>query len=132
MPKDNPAIAASELAAIEAVLNIYFDGLHEGDPAKLAASFHPLSHLYCAVDGKIADVPAPQWFEMVKNRPSPKSKGAVRTDKIISIDLNGPVTAFAKVQCSIPPRHFTDYLSLVKLDGRWQVIAKAYHYDVRD
>lgn len=131
MPKDNPAVAASEIAAIEATLQTYFDGLHEGDPAKLAQAFHPASHLYSAVEGKIADMPAPQWFELVKTRPSPASKGDKRTDRIISIDLNGPVTAFAKVECSIPPRYFTDYLTLVKLDGRWQVIAKAYHYNVK-
>ncbi len=36
-----------------------------------------------------------------------------------------------KVQCQLPPRYFTDYLSLVKADGRWQIIAKSFHTDVR-
>lgn len=121
----------SELAAVEKTLWIYLDGLHEGDPEKLAASFHPASHLYCAVDGKVDDLPAPDWFKRVAGRPSPKSQGHARADRIVSIDFNGPVTAFAKVECAVPPRHFTDYLTLVKHDGRWQVIAKAYHYVVK-
>lgn len=129
MPKD--AVAQSELAAVEQTLWTYFDGLHEGDTSKLAAAFHPSSHLYCAVDGKVVDLPANDWYELVKKRPSAKSQGHPRTDRIVSIDFNGPVTAFAKVECSLPPRYFTDYLTLVKLDGRWQVIAKAYHYETR-
>ena len=40
----------------------------------------------------------------------------------------GPVTAFAKVECAIPPKHFTDFLTLVKFEGRWQIVAKVFHY----
>jgi len=50
----------------------------------------------------------------------------------VSIDFSGPATAFAKVECQIPPRYFTDYLTLLKVDGRWQVIAKAYHTVTRE
>ncbi len=27
----------------------------------------------------------------------------------------------------MPPRYFTDYLTLLKVDGRWQVISKTFH-----
>ena len=63
---------------------------------------------------------------------SAKSKGSARADRIVSIDFSGPATAFAKVECQIPPRYFTDYLTLLKVDGRWQVIAKAYHTVTRE
>ena len=53
-------------------------------------------------------------------------------DVVVSIDFSGPATAFAKVECQIPPRYFTDYLTLLKVDGRWQVIAKAFHTVTRD
>ena len=53
--------------------------------------------------------------------------GSERRDRIVSIDFSGPATAFAKVECQIPPRYFTDYLTLLKVEGRWQVIAKAFH-----
>ena len=42
----------------------------------------------------------------------------------------GPVTALAKVQCSIGANHFTDLLTLIFVDGRWQVIAKVFHVDI--
>jgi hypothetical protein len=124
---------SSDVAAIEKVLQVYFDGLHEGDTKKLGEAFHPASHLYAAGgDGKAADMPRADWFKMVESLPSAKSKGSPRADRIVSIDFSGPATAFAKVECQIPPRYFTDYLTLLKVGGRWQVISKAYHTVTRE
>ena len=118
----------SEIAEIEKTLRIYFDGLYEGDTKKLGEAFHPASHLYSVgTDGGAADVPRADWFKMVESRASAKSRGDERRDRIVSIDFSGPATAFAKVECQLPPRYFTDYLTLLKIDGRWQVIAKAFH-----
>ena len=127
MPKDQAHEATSEIAAIEQTLQTYFDGLYEGDTAKLGAAFHPAAHLYgVGTDGAALDMPRADWLAMVGGRPSAKSKGSERRDRIVSIDFSGPTTAFAKVECQLPPRYFTDYLSLLKLDGRWVVISKSY------
>lgn len=123
----------SEVAAVEKVLQVYFDGLYEGDIKKLGEAFHPASHLYSAdAQGKAADLPRADWLKLVEGRPSARSQGSVRADRIVSIDFSGPVTAFAKVECQIPPRYFTDYLSLLKVDGRWQVISKSFHAVTRE
>jgi len=123
----------SDVAEVEQVLEVYFDGLYEGDTKKLAAAFHPASHLYSVgTDGKAADFPRADWFKMVEGRPSAKSKGSERRDRIVSIDFSSPSTAFAKVECQIPPRYFTDYLTLLKVDGRWQVISKSFHTVMKD
>ena len=47
-------------------------------------------------------------------------------ERILSVDITGPNTALVKLNCAIAPRFFTDYLSLIKLDGRWQVINKTF------
>ena len=60
---------------------------------------------------------------------SPASKGEARADEIVSIQFAGPVTALATLRCSIRPRDFIDLLTLVHVDGRWQVIAKVFHWD---
>lgn len=121
-----------EIEAIEKVVWTYLDGLHEGDAGKLASAFHEGSHLYSMSDGGVADLPRDKWLEMVKSRPSAKSKGIGRTDRIVSIDMSGPETAFVKVECSIHPRYFTDYLQLLKLDGGWRIVSKTFRADVRE
>ena len=87
----------------------------------------PASVQTSVTDGKLDDLPRARWFDMVKGRPSAFSRDLPRRDWVVQIDRSGPNTAFAKVQCQIPPRYFTDYLTLLKVDGRWQVIAKAFH-----
>jgi len=122
---------ASDLQQIEQVLQTYFDGVYEGDTAKLAQAFHEEAHLFSSEDGRLADMSRPQWFELLRNRPSAQSRDLQRRDWVVQIDRSGPNTAFAKVHCQIPPRYFTDYLTLVRLADGWKVISKTYHTETR-
>jgi hypothetical protein len=122
----------ADIEAIEKVVWTYLDGLHEGDTDKLAKAFHDVSHLYSMEKGGVADLPRAKWFEFVKGRPSAKSRGLARTDRIISIDLSGPETAFVKLECSIHPRYFTDYLLLLKLEEGWRIVSKSFRTDTRE
>src|SRR3972149_4130446 len=122
---------AGEIEAIEKVVWTYLDGLYEGDAGKITKAFHEGSHLYSMHEGGVAALPREKWLEMVKGRPSPKSKGLKRTDRIVSIDLSGPETAFVKLECSVHPRYFTDYLTLLKLDEGWRVVSKTFRTDLR-
>ena len=124
--------AQTAVAEIEQVIQTYFDGLYEGDVAKLAAAFHPVSHLYWEKDGGVEDLPREQWFEMVKSRPSGASRGLKRDDRILLMDISGPETALVKVACQLPPRYFTDYLVAMKLSDGWQIVSKAYRCDTRE
>jgi hypothetical protein len=122
---------ANDRAAIEAVVWTYLDGLYEGNADKLAASFHPVSHLYSDDNGTVTDLPRDKWIEWVRSRPSPKSKGHPRHDRILSVDQAGPATALVKCECAVPPRFFVDYLTLIKTTEGWRVVAKAFKTETR-
>jgi Putative lumazine-binding len=122
---------AGDIGSIEKVVWTYLDGLYEGDAGKIAKAFHEGSHLYSMHEGGVSDLPREKWLDMLKGRPSAKSKGLKRTDRIVSIDLSGPETAFVKLECSIHPRYFTDYLTLLKLNDGWRVVSKTFRTDVR-
>jgi hypothetical protein len=126
-----PAPAGGAVAAIEAVIQTYCDGLYEGDVEKLGAAFHPVSHLYCERDGEVVDVPRERWFEAVRNRTPPAASGLARDDRILMLDLSGPETALAKVACQIPPRYFTDYLVLNRTEAGWKIVSKVYRTETR-
>ena len=117
---------SDERSAIESTIQDYFDGLYEGDADKLAHVFLPTSALTFEQDGQVQVLPLADWLKAVRERGSPKSKGLARDDAILLIDQSGPTTAFVKVKCQIPPRYFTDYLNLLKIDGRWRVAQKIY------
>ena len=120
-----------EIAAIEAVVKTYLDGLYEGDADKLAAAFHPTSALTSEDGGALKIVPRDAWLDLVRSRPSPRAQNLSRHDEILQIDVAGPGTAFVKLKCAIPPRFFTDCLCLLKIDGRWQVAQKVFSVEVR-
>jgi hypothetical protein len=123
--------AHPELDAIKAVLQTYLDGLYEGDADKLATAFHATSALASSTDGTLQVTPRDAWLAAVRTRPSPKAQGSARGDEILSIDIAGPTMAFVKLRCQIPPRYFTDQLSLLKIDGRWQVAQKVFQTETR-
>lgn len=121
-------MSSAQVNDILAVVQIYLDGLYEGDTAKIRQSFHPASSLFAvAADGKLVNMPREEWCKMVEGRASPKASGLTREhEQILSVDITGPNTALVKLNCAIAPRFFTDYLSLIRLDGRWVVINKTF------
>lgn len=127
-----PEQADEELAALRAVIEQYFDGLYRSDAALLAQVFHPRAHYATASSGSLLQLDLEQYLPMVAARPSPQSKGESRRDRIVTLELAGPVTALARVECSIAPKRFVDFLTLIKVDGRWQIIAKVFHYEIEE
>jgi hypothetical protein len=120
----------TQFDAISTVLQNYFDGLHHSDTQILRQVFHSAAIYACATDGTLLTLCMDEYFTIVDQRPSPASRGDARTDRIISIEFAGPVTAVARVECSIKPKHFTDLLTLIFIDGRWQIISKVFHYEI--
>jgi hypothetical protein len=121
---------SAEFDSVVAVLQEYFDGLHHSDTQRLRRVFHPSALYACATDGTLLALGMGEYFPIVDKRPSPASRGDARSDRIVSIEFAGRVTALARVECAILPKHFVDLLTLVKLDGRWQIIAKVFHYEL--
>ena len=120
------------LKEVVSVVRTYLDGLHEGDVTKLAKTFHESCHLYSQGEGgTLTDLPRGKWLDLVASRPSAKSRGLARTDRIVSVDFSGPETAFVKVECSIHPLYFTDYLTLLRLTEGWRVVSKTFRTDVK-
>ncbi len=121
----------SALAEIEALLARYFDALYKSDSASLGELMHPAAIYASASERPLLHRAMDEYLPIVAARPSPASRGEPRRDRIEMIDLAGDETALAKVRCSIGSRDFVDYLSLVRTDGRWRIIAKIFQFTTR-
>ncbi len=119
----------TQFNAIAEVIAVYFDGLYYSDTTRLRQAFHPRAHYVCATDGEWLFREMEEYFTVVDNRPSPASRSERRTDRIRSIEFAGPETARACVNCSIGDRFFTDFLTLVLHEDRWQIISKVFHHE---
>lgn len=118
-------------AELVAAMADYFDGLYHSDTARLARVFHPRARYVCATDGTLTELGMDEYFPIVDRRPSPASRGEARADRIVSIEFAGPVTAFVRAECAIGPKRFTDFLTFVRLDGAWRIVAKVFHFEPR-
>ena len=87
--------------AIATALEDYFDGLYHGDTGKMRQVFMPQAHLFSAVDSPMLDWSLDQYMDVMANRESPADQGKKRHDRILSIDVVGPQTAIAKVECCL-------------------------------
>jgi Putative lumazine-binding len=120
---------AETAAEVQSVMQDYFDGLHFSDTARLKRAFHPLAQYVCVTDGTLLHRTMDEYFPVVDARPSPASKGEARRDEVLELALAGPVTATLRARCAIGGKLFTDCLTLIRLDGRWQIISKVFHYE---
>jgi len=120
----------TEFVAVTNVISNYFDGLYNSDTSMLAEVFHPRAHYVCATDGGILHLNMDEYFSLVDKRLSPASRREKRNDRILSVEFAGPVTAHARVECSIETKFFTDFLTLIFAERKWQIISKVFHYDI--
>ncbi|WP_269716068.1 nuclear transport factor 2 family protein [Caulobacter sp. NIBR2454] len=119
-------MTAAAFAEISEVLADYFDGLHHCDVEKLASVFHPKALYATADETPLLHRTMDEYLPVVAARQSPASRGEPRRDHIDEIQLAGDNTAHARVRCSIGDRDFVDFLSLVRTDGQWRIIAKIF------
>ena len=119
-------------AAVTDVLETYFDGLYHADTDRLAIVFHPKAIYATADETPLLYRTMDEYFPVVAKRVSPASRDEPRRDVIDSIEFAGENTALARVRCSIGNKDFVDFLTLVRTDGAWRIIAKIFQITERE
>ena len=117
-------------AEVTRALQPYFDGLYEGDVDKMRRIFHPTCMLYSAPEERASRLELEDYYARVKERPSPKSLGQPRHDAILGVHASGEGAAIAVLRTARAPRLYTDFISLLRIDGRWQIVAKSYSWTI--
>ena len=117
----------ARLEHIEALLNDYFDALYRCDAGLLARVFHPRA-IYATADETPALIRSmDDYFAVVAARDSPASRAETRRDFVDGVEFSGENTALARVRCSIGSRDYVDFLSLIRCDEGWRILAKVFH-----
>lgn len=124
-----PSATTADFAAVLELLERYFEAFQHSDARALGELFHP-GALYAFADGEsLKQLDMPTYLPIVAARPSPASRGEARDDRVLALEFAGPATALAKVESCIAQKHYVDFLSLLKLEGRWRIVAKVFHVD---
>ncbi len=118
-------------AEVLACLDDYFDGLYRCDAALLERVFHPEARYVGAPEGALVFRSMAEYLPIVAGRVSGEQRREARADRVEAIEFAGPHVAMARVRCRIGPRFFTDFLSMIKDDGRWRIVAKVFHTEIQ-
>ncbi|WP_422375092.1 nuclear transport factor 2 family protein [Roseibium sp.] len=123
---------SNALTDIQSVIGDYFDALYHCDTVLLEKVFHPKAVYATADETPLLHRTMAEYVPVVAKRQSPASRGEARRDVIDEIQLAGDNTAFARVRCSIGNNDFTDFLTFVREDGRWKIMAKIFQIKPRE
>jgi hypothetical protein len=121
----------SDIRALLAIAQDYFDAACEMDADKFASLFHHSSSVTkVGEDGNVSVMPVQMWLAAVRTTKAPKQLGLERHDEILSIDVVREL-ALLKLKLQIPPRYFTDMLSCLKVNGTWKIVQKVMTMETR-
>ena len=112
-----------EEEGVRQALNYYLQGHSTGDGEFFKKAFHPEAKLFWIRDGQFTQRTSAEYIAGASGKPSPDE--AQRKRSIESVDITGNA-AVAKIVLDYPNVRFTDYMSLLKINGEWKIVNKTF------
>src|SRR3712207_2794550 len=121
-----PSVRAesAEEAAVRAAVGHYLRAHATGQGEHHRKVFHPEAKLFAVRDGKFWQLTSEEYISRSPGKPADDE--AQRKRSVESVDVAGNA-AVAKVVLDYPQVRFTDYMSLLKIDGEWRIVNKTFH-----
>lgn len=111
-------------AAVRAAVELYMRTHATGDGRYAAEAFHPDLVMYAFRDGALVSRTGKEFVSGFPGRPADDEEQ--RSRWIAMVDIHG-TAAVAKVVLDYPAVRFTDYFTLLKIDGTWTIMNKVFH-----
>jgi len=119
-----PAAAQTpDEAGARVPLELYLKGHATGDGAHWRRAFHEGARIEGIREGKLVSRTRDEFVAGATGKPADDE--AQRKRRIVSVDVVGDA-AYAKIELDYPKVRFTDYMTLLKLDGEWKIMNKVY------
>lgn len=114
--------AQTELEKINRVLLDYIEGTANGQPERVRNAFHKDLKLYHIKSDSLVIWKGTNYVNNIK-----KGRKNNRIGRVVMLDYEGNA-GIAKIEVLMPDfeRVYTDYLLLLKVDGKWQIIHKSF------
>ena len=119
---------ADDIELIQQTVQHYFDGLYDSNLESLTQAFHPKAQIIGYFQKDLLFMSREQFLEFIKNTPPPSANGETYDMKIVSLEITGN-EAFVKVADLYLGFRFTDYLSLMKIEGVWVIVNKTFYHE---
>jgi hypothetical protein len=115
----------SEEQAIRAVIHLYVDGMAFANEPALKKAFHSQAAIIGNYQGAVEWMSRDEFIATILAE-TPAAPGSQPLMEIEMIEITGDA-ASVRVVDEFGDMRFSDYLSLLKIDGRWTIVNKLYH-----
>ncbi len=113
-----------EKEQVREAIDYYFQAHATGNGEYLREAFHPVAHLYFVRDDDFSQLTLEEYIAGFDGTP-PEDEDQ-RTRSIDEIDVSGNA-AIATITLDYPNGVYTDYMSMLKIEGRWQIVNKTFY-----
>lgn len=122
------ATTTTDAELIRQVVEHYLHGLKFNDTTSLQRVFWPEARLFWVqADGQLGELTQPQWYASFGGSVGKEEPGVLRMAKIDQ----ARDAASVKVIEEYPGSRYIDYLSLLRIQGRWWIVGKIYTVETK-
>lgn len=121
-----PDPADLEESLVRAALRHYLRGHATGQGSEHEQAFHEVANLYWVGENGLMTRSSEEYIAGASGQPAANESERARW--IDWVDISGDASV-AKITLDYPGAYFTDYMQLLKIDGRWQIVNKIFHVE---
>lgn len=118
----------SDEEGIKRAIGYYFQAHATGNGDYLREAFHPVAMLFFVRDNELAQFTLEEYIALFDGNAPADEEGRVRTIDHIEISGNAAV---ATITLDYPNAYYTDYMSMLKIDGVWKIVNKTFYMIAR-
>ncbi|MEA2307123.1 MAG: hypothetical protein QOH43_4403 [Solirubrobacteraceae bacterium] len=116
---------AEQAAEITRTVDLYVEGMRNGDGAKLREAFHPQAWMFGSLAGTRYDEPIDELIATVDGHPLDVA-GSYQA-RVVSVEQVGDAAvAVLEEQGCWGTVSFTDFFALAQIDGAWTIVNKTF------
>jgi hypothetical protein len=116
---------AEQAAEITRTVDLYVEGMRNGDGAKLREAFHPQAWMFGSLAGTRYDEPIDELIATVDGHPLDVD-GSYQA-RVVSVEQVGDAAvAVLEEQGCWGTVSFTDFFALAQIDGAWTIVNKTF------
>ena len=119
------AVTGSEKAEITRTIDLYVEGVRDGDGAKLREAFHPQAWMFGSLAGTRYDEPIGELIALVEGHPADVD-GSFQA-RVVSVEEVGDAAfAVLEEQGFWGTVSMTDFFTMAQIDGKWTIVNKTF------
>lgn len=118
------AASDADAAAARVPLESYISAHATGNPDYIRKAFFADAKIMAWRDGKLLNLSVEEFASRFSGKPA--ADESQRKRRIESLDITGNA-GVARIVLDYPDATLTDYMSLLKVNGEWKIVNKAFH-----